>query len=391
MRVSLAPARGALSIRLETARRDASAKKKPSARVFVVDSRDASDRPGARSSSSPGGSPPPSRREVLVLTTSLAAAVVPSRALASAASPAPPSPTKWGYADRDVGPLNWGSLRDADGALAYPACGCSACAQSPIDLSSVVPASNRRVGSLRDVCVPAPTRALALAVARKNGAPNFVAALDQSGATEGEEKASFGALVLDGRAYAFDSLHFHTPAENTVDGVARAMEMHLVHFAEDGSGDVAVLGVAFEEDPEEEGGRTSPSSAAAPRAVDVLLARENLAASDAMDANTRAGGSKGGSRRGASGASSSASPRRVVVRVDPSSLWDPSSAYYRWEGSLTTPPCTGGVAWVFQRSPMRVRRETVAAFRADVGGFPGNARPTQPLNGRRVRLYESEG
>jgi carbonic anhydrase len=390
MRVSLAPARGALSIRPETARRDASAKKKPSARVFVVDSRDASDRPGARSSSSPGGSSPPSRREVLALTTSLAAAVVPSRALASAASPAPPSPTKWGYADRDVGPLNWGSLRDADGALAYPACGCSACAQSPIDLSSVVPASNRRVGSLRDVCVPAPTRALALAVARKNGAPNFVAALDQSGATEGEEKASFGALVLDGRAYAFDSLHFHTPAENTIDGVARAMEMHLVHFAEDGSGDVAVLGVAFEEDPEEEGGRASPSSAA-PRAVDVLLARENLAASDSMDANTRAGGSKGGSRRGASGASSSASPRRVVVRVDPSSLWDPSSAYYRWEGSLTTPPCTGGVAWVFQRSPMRVRRETVAAFRADVGGFPGNARPTQPLNGRRVRLYESEG
>ena len=386
MRVSLAPARGALSIRPETARRDASAKKKPSARVFVVDSRDASDRPGARSSSSPGGSPPPSRREVLALTTSLAAAVVPSRALASAASPAPPSPTKWGYADRDVGPLNWGSLRDADGALAYPACGCSACAQSPIDLSSVVPASNRRVGSLRDVCVPAPTRALALAVARKNGAPNFVAARQQSGATEGEEKASFGALVLDGRAYAFDSLHFHTPAENTIDGVARAMEMHLVHFAEDGSGDVAVLGVAFEEDPEEEGGRASPSSA------DVLLARENLAASDAMDANTREGGSsKGGSRRGASGASSSASPRRVVVRVDPSSLWDPSSAYYRWEGSLTTPPCTGGVAWVFQRSPMRVRRETVAAFRADVGGFPGNARPTQPLNGRRVRLYESEG
>ena len=200
MRVSLAPARGALSIRPETARRDASAKKKPSARVFVVDSRDASDRSGARSSSSPGGSPPPSRREVLALTTSLAAAVVPSRALASAASPAPPSPTKWGYADRDVGPLNWGSLRDADGALAYPACGCSACAQSPIDLSSVVPASNRRVGSLRDVCVPAPTRALALAVARKNGAPNFVAARQQSGATEGEEKASFGALVLDGRA-----------------------------------------------------------------------------------------------------------------------------------------------------------------------------------------------
>jgi carbonic anhydrase len=173
------------------------------------------------------------------------------------------------------------------------------------------------------------------------------------------------------------------------------MEMHLVHFAEDGSGDVAVLGVAFEEDPEEEeGGWASSSSAAAPgAAVDVLLARENLAASDpSMDANTRAGGSKGGSRRGASGASfSPASPRRVVVRVDPSSLWDPSSAYYRWEGSLTTPPCTGGVAWVFQRSPMRVRRETVAAFRADVGGFPGNARPTQPLNGRRVRLYESEG
>ena len=54
-----------------------------------------------------------------------------------------------------------------------------------------------------------------------------------------------GAAVVapDGARYDFDSLHFHTPAENTVDGVANAMEMHMVHVSP--AGDVAVLGVLF--------------------------------------------------------------------------------------------------------------------------------------------------
>ena len=54
-----------------------------------------------------------------------------------------------------------------------------------------------------------------------------------------------GAILgVDDKTYALKSVHFHTPAENTVDGIAYPMEMHMVHAADDGA--LAVLGVLFE-------------------------------------------------------------------------------------------------------------------------------------------------
>jgi|AntAceMinimDraft_5_1070358.scaffolds.fasta_scaffold78219_1 carbonic anhydrase len=94
-----------------------------------------------------------------------------------------------------------------------------------------------RAGSLGDRTVRS-GRPLDLRVAQKHGTPNFTCA-----ETSAEP---YNAVVADGRTYRFVSLHFHTPAENTVDGIAYPMEMHLVHLAEDGSGAIAVLGVLFE-------------------------------------------------------------------------------------------------------------------------------------------------
>lgn len=79
------------------------------------------------------------------------------------------------------------------------------------------------------------------------------------------------------------------------------------------------------------------------------------------------------------------------VTVDAGSLWDPTAGYFQWTGSLTTPPCSGGVYWLLQATPRRVAAEQVAAFTKHEGGYPGNARPTQPLNGRRVRVHEPTG
>ena len=302
----------------------------------------------------PRGSVRLARRTILAASPALVtcAAVRAADAAVEASTRAAPIPGEWGYADPETGPLRWGEVRDASGARAFPDCGCAACAQSPIDISSSrVDKGIFAHGSLADVAVPA-KGAVTVAVAQKHGAPNFARVEDASGGRAASSSLdASGGVALDGVPYAFSSLHFHTPAENTLDGAANAMEMHLVHFAADGSGAVAVLGVLFKYAAEE-------------RLADATV--ERLLADVAAD---------GGARR---------------IKIDPGSLWDGDSGYFRWEGSLTTPPCTGGVSWVLQKEVRTVSRDAVARFRRHLGdgAFPGNARPTQPLNGRTVRAFE---
>ena len=53
--------------------------------------------------------------------------------------------------------------------------------------------------------------------------------------------------------------------------------------------------------------------------------------------------------------------------------------YYSFEGSLTTPPCTEGVAFYILKTPAALSKDQVQAF-----PFKVNARPVQPLNGREI-------
>ncbi|WP_149807055.1 carbonic anhydrase family protein, partial [Salmonella enterica] len=56
--------------------------------------------------------------------------------------------------------------------------------------------------------------------------------------------------------------------------------------------------------------------------------------------------------------------------------------YYRFSGSLTTPPCSEGVRWLVMKEPVQVSQAQIDAFKA-VMHHPNN-RPVQPLNGRLV-------
>jgi len=56
--------------------------------------------------------------------------------------------------------------------------------------------------------------------------------------------------------------------------------------------------------------------------------------------------------------------------------------YYRYEGSLTTPPCTEGVAWFVARRSLPVSAKDVAKLRMAEGH---NNRPLQSVNGRTVQ------
>ncbi len=138
--------------------------------------------------------------------------------------------------------------------------------------------------------------------------------------------------------YKLLQIHFHTPSEETIYGVHYPMVAHFVHV--DHAGNLAVLGILFEE------GMHNPE-------LDKLI---KAAPAHEQGAQPVAG-----------------------VTFDPSKLLPANLAVYRYEGSLTTPPCTEGVHWHVATHPATASAGQIAALNAIIGD---NARPTQPLYGR---------
>ena len=154
-----------------------------------------------------------------------------------------------------------------------------------------------------------------------------------------EVKVAAGSYLRIGQE-RFDlvQFHFHTPSEHRLHGEEFPMELHFVH--RNALGELAVVGVFLRE------------GAANPLIQQIW---------DAVGAETEA----------------AAQP----VEIDPEDLLPADRDYYRYAGSLTTPPCTEGVRWHVLESPVDLSAAQVDEFRSI---FPVNARPLQPLNGRPV-------
>jgi carbonic anhydrase len=67
------------------------------------------------------------------------------------------------------------------------------------------------------------------------------------------------------------------------------------------------------------------------------------------------------------------------VLVNARDLAPHDTAYYRYNGSLTQPPCSEGVSWYVLKTPIEVSPGQVNMLNALAGN---NARPTQPRNNR---------
>lgn len=66
---------------------------------------------------------------------------------------------------------------------------------------------------------------------------------------------------------------------------------------------------------------------------------------------------------------------------------DGRPAFYRYAGSLTTPPCSEGVSWAVAVSKAGVNTAQIIAYRYAVLEMESNYRPTQPLHGRVVSRF----
>ena len=145
-------------------------------------------------------------------------------------------------------------------------------------------------------------------------------------------------ITVGGKTYTLKQFHFHLPSEHTLASQPAAMEMHFVHQSDDNQ--LAVVGVMLESGSE--------NSAYAP-------VFNNLPAQE-------------GDPEAVSG-----------VTINAGELLPQDRTYYRYNGSLTTPPCTEGVQPLVMTRPVQLSEAQIAAFKAI---FPQNARPVQPFNDR---------
>lgn len=157
-------------------------------------------------------------------------------------------------------------------------------------------------------------------------------AITDTGSTVLVEFEQPSSLTSGTTTFNLVQVHFHTPSEHAISGERYPLVAHFVHAAE--SGALAVLGVMYE-----------PGEANA--ALDTIIDGAHNAPSD--------------------------------VSLDPQELLPETLDVYRYQGSLTTPPCSEGVHWHVAAEPVTASEAQIAALEELMGM---NARPVQPLNGR---------
>ncbi|KPF77783.1 hypothetical protein IP88_05520 [alpha proteobacterium AAP81b] len=143
-------------------------------------------------------------------------------------------------------------------------------------------------------------------------------------------------FVMAGKTYRLLQFHLHHPGEHLVDGRRFPLEVHFVHRADDGT--LGVIGVL------------------------VTAGAANRVLQQVLDTVPREAGA-----------------RQSGERIDPTRLLPAARGFFRYEGSLTTPPCSESVDWVVLRQPITASPAQIMQFSAI---FPFNARPVQAIDRR---------
>ena len=151
------------------------------------------------------------------------------------------------------------------------------------------------------------------------------------------QQASF--IQIGDRFFDLKQFHFHTPSEHALNGKKFPMELHLVHA--DANGELAVVGIFIQE------GEQNP-------AFQPIWEHLPAHADEHFQLN---------------------------LQVDVHKFLPADHDTYRYEGSLTTPPCTEGVHWYVMGQPISMSSSQIGKFQRL---FENNCRPLQPLYDRKI-------
>ncbi|KIM90524.1 hypothetical protein PILCRDRAFT_1806 [Piloderma croceum F 1598] len=153
-----------------------------------------------------------------------------------------------------------------------------------------------------------------------------------------------GTLQAANSTWKLSQFHFHTPSEHRLDLGHYEAEMHFVFAAADGSTKVAVLGFFIQ-----------------------VASNESTPLLETIFAHL--------------GSIQTPGTTTQLPTIDFSSFQASANkmAYFQYTGSLTTPPCTEGVAWFLATTPIPLKIDTYNVLK---GTTKTNNRYTQNLLGQ---------
>jgi len=157
-------------------------------------------------------------------------------------------------------------------------------------------------------------------------------------------------IKIRGTDYVLTQSHWHSPSEHTINETRFDMELHMVHQSKDLK--IAVIGLMYKIGKPD-------------RFLSKLM--KKIKTIPESDIEIDAG------------------------MINPEDIKMGGNKYYRYIGSLTTPPCTEGVLWTVNKQIGTVSKKQLDLLRDAVHDHAEeNARPLQKVNGRKVKLYVDE-
>ncbi|XP_047309794.1 alpha carbonic anhydrase 7-like [Impatiens glandulifera] len=230
--------------------------------------------------------------------------------------------------DSERGPARWGDIREE-----WSMCK-KGRMQSPIDLS------NERAEMVSH-----------LGILKRIYRPSNATLINKGHAMQLSWKDYAGSIEIKETKYELQQCHWHSPSEHTINGTRFDLEAHLVHKSK--SGKIAVISIIY---------KLGHADSFLTRLKEDLI---NI--KDTLEIE------------------------RTVGIVDPRLIEIGSHKYYRYHGSLTTPPCNETVTWTVTNKVMTVSREQLKVLRKAIHDKSGsNARPLQSINARTIQFYTPE-
>ncbi len=146
-------------------------------------------------------------------------------------------------------------------------------------------------------------------------------------------------LAIGINRYQLSQVNLHTPSEHQITGQGYGMEAQLIHT--DSEGKILILAILYE------------------------VGNENKQLNNALSVLPQA-----------------SQANTLISALNSETFLPENLDYFRYVGSLTTPPCLESLTWIILKTPAEISQEQVDSLRNVITNE--NNRPVQPINGRVV-------